>query len=204
VSAPATVVPTSSPRRSAAPRIAGSAPAGGAQTVTVAALIAAALTGCVMLVALVTRAALARQARGWLHYTFPGVPARLSSAEWIFASNGRELLGVLGLLLIAQLAARRADGPTRAEQLVRTGGEVLLAGTIGANVLVIGAAVGAYGMRMMRTMVPHDPVEVAAYTLALALYLQGRRRPLPAGRLTFTIAASVALLAGAALLETFK
>ena len=169
-----------------------------------AALIAAALTGCVMVVALITRVALASQARQWLHYTFPGVPARLNSAVWIFANNGRELLGVLGLLLIAQLAARRSDGPTRAQRLVRTGGEAILAIAIAANGVVIGAAVGAYGERMMRAMLPHGPVEVAAYTLALALYLQGRRRPLPAWRLASTIAASVALLAGAALLETFR
>ena len=32
---------------------------------------------------------------------------------------------------------------------------------------------------MVRAMLPHGPVEVAAYSLALALYLQGRSRPLP-------------------------
>ena len=31
-------------------------------------------------------------------------------------------------------------------------------------------------------MLPHGPVELAAYSLALALYLQGRRRALPAAR----------------------
>ena len=202
--APAAAPPRSTPRL-AASRPAWSAPAArGVATVALAALIAAALTGCVLLVALVTRMALASQARGRLHYTFPGVPHRLGSAAWIFANNGRELLGVLGLLLIAQLGTRRAGGPTRAQQLMRTGGEVLIAGVIAANVLVIGAAIGAYGERMIRAMLPHGPVEVAAYTLALALYLQGRKRPLPAWRLASTIAASVILLAAAALLETFR
>jgi hypothetical protein len=167
-------------------------------------LIAAAVTCCVLLVALVTRLTLASHARGWLHYTFPGVPARLNSAVWIFTSNSRELLGVLGLLLIAQIAVRRDDGPTRAQRLVRVGGELALAGAITANVLVVGGAVGAYGERMVRAMLPHGPIEVAAYSLALALYLQGRRRPLPAVRTAGTIAASVALLALAALLETFR
>jgi hypothetical protein len=177
--------------------------ANGVTTVALTRLIAAAVTSCVLLVALVTRLALTSQARGSLHYTFPGVPARLNSAVWIFTNNSRELLGVLGLLLIAQIAARRNDGPTRAQRLVRAGGELVLAGAITANVLVVGAAVGAYGERMIRAMLPHGLFEVSAYSLALALYLQGRRRPLPALRLAGTIAASVALLALAALLETF-
>lgn len=202
--APAAAPPRSTPRTDAT-RPASRAPlAWGAKTVVLAALIAAALTVCVLMVALVTRTALASQARGWLHYTFPGVPHRLGSAAWIFANNGRELLGVLGLLLIAQLGVRTAGGPTRVQQLVRSGGEVLIAGVIAANVLVIGAAVGAYGTRMVWAMLPHGPVEVAAYALALALYLQGRRRPLPPHRLAGTITASVVLLAIAALLETFR
>ena len=49
--------------------------------------------------------------------------------------------------------------------------------------LVVGAALGGYGTRMVRAMLPHGPVELAAYSLALALYLQGRRRALPAARL---------------------
>ena len=168
-----------------------------------AALFAAVLTVGVLVIALATRAALAGQARNWLHYTFRGVPARPETAVGIFANNTRELLGVLGLLLIAQLAARRAGGPTRTQLLLRSCGELILIGAIGANVLVVGAAVGGYGTRMVRAMLPHGPVEVAAYALALALYLQGRSRPLPTARLAGTIATSVALLAVAALLETF-
>ena len=87
--------------------------------------------------------------------------------------------------------------------MIRAGGELILAGVIAANVLVVGAALGAYGARMVRASLPHGPVELAAYTLALALYVQGRRRALPTAHLAKTIAASVALLALAAALETF-
>ena len=52
-----------------------------------------------------------------------------------------------------------------------------------ANVLVVGAGLGAYGARMVRAELPHGPVELAAYALALGLYLQGRRRALPAAHL---------------------
>ena len=60
-------------------------------------------------------------------------------------------------------------------------GEVILAGAITANVAVVGAALGAYRERMVLALMPHGPVELAAYALAVALYLQDRRRNLPAG-----------------------
>ena len=49
----------------------------------------------------------------------------------------------------------------------------------------------------------HGPIELTAYSLALGLYLEGRRRPLPAAHLAKVILASVVLLGVAALLETF-
>ncbi|HTT31908.1 MAG TPA: hypothetical protein VMG37_26065, partial [Solirubrobacteraceae bacterium] len=148
------------------------------------------------------RLALAGQARRWLGYRFPGVPAHLSTALWILANNAQGLAGVLGLLMVAQLAARSPD-PTRAQLALRSAGEVVIAGAIAANVLVIGAAIGGYGTRMLVAMLPHGPVELAAYSLALALYLIGRRRALPAARVAMVACASVALLALAAALETW-
>lgn len=157
----------------------------------------------VLVIAGVVRATLADRAREWLGYSFPGVSPRLNVAVGIFAHNGRAILGVFGLLLIAQLAARRSGGPGRTQRGILVAGELILAGVILANVLVVGAGLGAYGARMVRACLPHGPVELAAYALALALYLEGRRRALPAARLTKTIAASVAMLALAAALETF-
>jgi hypothetical protein len=74
---------------------------------------------------------------------------------------------------------------------------------IAANMLVVGAGLGGYGERMARAELPHGPVELTAYALALALYLQGRRRALPVRHLAKVGAATVALLALAAALETF-
>ena len=166
-------------------------------------MIAALALAGVLVIAVLVHGTLASQARGWLHYTFPGIPARLGTAVGIFANNCRELLGVAGLLLIAQLAARRTGGPTPAQLLLRTAGELLLAGVIAANVLVVGAAVGAYGTRMVRAMLPHGPIEVAAYGLALGLYLHGRHRPLATTQIIATLALGIVLLALAATLETF-
>jgi len=171
-------------------------------TVHVAGIVAAALTAAAMLTAAVVHLALAGEARRWLDYKFPGVPAHLSTALWILAHNARGLAGVLGLLVIAQLAARSV-GPARAQLVLRSAGEVILAGAITGNVVVIGAAIGGYGMRMLVAMLPHGPVELAAYSLSLGLYLRGRRRALPKARMAMVACASVALLALAAALETW-
>jgi hypothetical protein len=166
-------------------------------TAQLAGIVAAALTAAALLAAVVVRLALGGEARRWLGYRFPGVPAHLSTAVWILGHNTRGLAGVLGLLMVAQLA------DARAQLALRSAGEVVLAGAIAANVLVIGAAIGGYGTRMLVAMLPHGPVELAAYSLALGLYLRGRRRALPVARMAVVACASVALLALAAALETW-
>lgn len=170
--------------------------------VELAGRIAPALIAGALLIAILVGIALASPARGWLGYRFPGVPTRTADAVAIFAHNSRALLGVLGLLLIAQLAARAPDGPGRVQRAVQAGGELILAGMITANVLVVGSAIGAYRTEMVRAMLPHGPIELASYSLSLALYVQGRRRALPAHRLAVTVAISAGLLAIAAVLET--
>ena len=157
----------------------------------------------VLIVAALVDLSLAGQTRAWLGYRFRGLPASPNVAAAILMHNLRAILGVFGLLLIAQLAARRPGGVGRAQRLILAGGELILAGVIAANVLVVGAGLGGYGLRMARAELPHGPVELAAYALALALYLQGRRRALPRSHLARVVAVSVALLAIAAGLETF-
>jgi hypothetical protein len=171
-------------------------------TVHVAGIVAAALTASALLTAAVVHLALAGEARRWLDYRFPGVPAHVSTALWMLGHNARSLAGVLGLLMIAQLNARSPD-PGRPQLVLRSAGEVVIAGVIAANVLAIGAAIGGYGIRMLVAMLPHGPVELAAYSLALSLYLRGRRRALPAARMALDACASAALLALAAALETW-
>jgi hypothetical protein len=177
--------------------------AGGPRLVTLAALIATTLIAAAVLIAAMTRVTIAGEVRGWLGYRFPGVPARPDTAVIIFTHNLIALSGVLGLLLIAQLAAHTADGPGRVQRAVQAGGELILACAIAANTLVVGVAIGAYDTRMVGAVLPHGPVELAAFTLAIALYLHGRRQTLPARQIVATIASCVALLAVAAVLETF-
>ena len=109
---------------------------------------------------------------------------------------------MLGLLLVAQLAARSSD-PARAQLVLRSAGEVVLAGAIAANVLVIGAASAATGRgcssRCCRTGRSSSPPTRSRSRL----YLRGRRRALPAAGMAVVACASVALLALAAALETW-
>ena len=160
----------------------------------------AAIAACMVLAGVVAMAAPA-QARGWLGFTFPGLAARPAVAVGILAHNLRSLSGVFVLLIFARLAPRAPDQCT-ARLGVRLG-EVILAGAITANVVVVAAALGAYRERMVLALMPHGPVELAAYSLALALYLQDRRRNLPAAYVAKVAMACVALAAIAAVLETW-
>jgi hypothetical protein len=173
------------------------------ETCRLALRIGAAILAAITVAATVTRLMAAAPARRWLDYPFTGVPARPGEAAVIAAHNARALSGVLGLLLIAQIAPREPAGPRPAQRALQRAGEALLSGQLAANVLIVAAGLGAYGSRMARALLPHGPLELAAFALALALYLQGRRRPLPSRYLLTTGALSALLLAGAAALETF-
>lgn len=173
-------------------------------TIELATRVAAALAIAACVIALVVRVALASAARRWLAYPFDGIPARPGEAAAIFLHNFQALLAVGGLLLVAQSRqwpGKSAGGPLHGA--IRRAGEVLLASAVAANVIVVGASLGAYGERMISAALPHGPVELAAYSLALALYLEGRAARLPARHALAIAALSISMLALAAALETF-
>jgi hypothetical protein len=159
----------------------------------------------VFLVGLVVRLGFAARARHWLAFPFAGVPSRPAEAASIFLHNLRALSAIGGLLLVAQSPhwnpRDRHPGPIH--RMLQRVGEALLAAAVASNVIVIGASLGAYGLRMVRAALPHGPVELTAYALALALYVQGRHRRLPMGHIVAVGSLSVATLAFASLLETF-
>ena len=173
-------------------------------TSKVAAAVAGVLIVATSLIALVVRVAFAAGARRWLAFGFAGLPARPAEAVGIFGHNIRALLAVAGLLLVAQASYWGGEQQSgRACRLVRGAGEVLLAAAILANVAVVGAGVGAYGARMIRAALPHGPVELGAFSLALGLYIKGRHQPIPVGLIVVIAILNVAGLAIAALLEVY-
>jgi hypothetical protein len=189
--------PASEPALAEAPTI--------AETAQLAAGTAGVITIAVVLIALVVGAGFAASARRWLAFPFAGIPASPAEAASIFIHNLRGLAAVFGLLLVAQSGywAGRNGRPGVVHQTPCRLGEALLGAAIAANVIVVGASFGAYGTRMVWAALPHGPVELAAYALALALYLQGRNRPLPIRHVLAVTALSVSVLALAAVLETF-
>ena len=176
-----------------------------AETAHLAARTAGVITIAVLLIALVVRAGFAASARRWLAFPFAGIPASPDEAASIFIHNLQALVAVFGLLLAAQSGYRAAPDAQAGvvHRTMRRLGEALLGAVVAANVIVVGASFGAYGARMVRAALPHGPVELAAYSLALALYLQGRTRPLAIRHVLAVAALSISVLALAALLETF-
>jgi hypothetical protein len=173
-------------------------------TSKVAAAIAGVLIVATFLIALVVDVGFAANARRWLAFGFAGLPMRPAEAVGIFRHNLGALLAVAGLLVIAQTPYWAGETqPGLSHRLVRGAGEVLLGGAVAANVAVVGASFGAYGVRMIRAALPHGPLELGAFSLALGLYMKGRHRPIPVGLIVVVGVLSVAGLAIAALLEVY-
>jgi hypothetical protein len=170
-------------------------------TAVLAMRVAGVVLAAIALVAVLVRIAAAAAARDWLAYPFTGIPATTDQAAAIFAHNVWALLCVIGLLLIAQAAAHWPGGRTRIQAWLQTAGEIVLAGVVATNALIVGAALGAYGTRMVRAMLPHGPVELAGFATAIAHYHHARDRALPARQLLLTATVSVLMLGAGALLE---
>jgi hypothetical protein len=168
-------------------------------------LLAAGISALALLAAVIVAIALAAGVRHALNFPFPGVQPTLANATAIFANNAKLMTGVLALALVVQapwLENRGRPAPAWHRALVRAC-DTLLALPVAANVIVVGAALGAYGGRMARAMLPHGPVELAAFALSLTVYLEARRGPIRPRGAAALIALSFLTLALAALLETY-
>ncbi len=168
------------------------------------ALLATAATAAA---ALVVHTACPAWARSVLGYRFPGVPPEVGEAWAIFAHNMRKLAGIYGLALVLQApwlpGDRAAADRPRWHPALATLCDLAVTATLAGTVLAVVLGLGGYGTEMVRALLPHGPLEVSAFAVAVVLYLAARRRPLRPRRAVTLVAASVTLLAIAALLETF-
>jgi hypothetical protein len=161
-----------------------------------AALVAAALLGGAAVVALAVVVAGRAGAREALAFSFPDLPRTAGEALGIALNNLRVLAGVF----VAALVARTAATAMRPLVYVCDGALVLAAFV---HVALVGAGVAAYGGRMVASLLPHGPLELAAFSLALGLYVRARRHALPVQVWVATGGAAVVLLAIAAPVEVF-
>ena len=170
-----------------------------------ASAVAGVLTAATAAVAIVVRLGWAPETRAQLAFGFHGIPARLDEALAILANNGRLLTAILAAVLVAQapwLAGPDAR-PGPALTALRAAVDVLLALAVAANAALVGAALGAYGTRMALAMLPHGPLELAAFATALALYLDARRGPLAIHTMLAVAGGCAGALTAAALAEVF-
>jgi hypothetical protein len=105
------------------------------------------------------------------------------------------------------IQSRRSGGESALERVldrsVRSACDVLVGSAAVSNVLLVGAGVGAYGWRTVRAMVPHGPLELSAFSLALATYLCARRGALTRRMLLECAVAGLVALSVGAVLEVF-
>ena len=159
-----------------------------------AARAAAAATGMVIAAAgTVSLGGLAGETRALLGLDFAGIERSPATAASIAIDNGR--IGA-GVLLCAYLAPRL---PTRARIFI----DVLLAVLLAVNAAAVGLAFGAYGLRAIRAIGPHAPLELAGLALCGGAYMQACETPLSARALAGVGFASAALLVVAAVLEIY-
>lgn len=157
------------------------------------------------LAALVTAIGFAGPARDALGFGFGGLPRTLPEAGAIFLHNARLMGAIAAAVLIVQSPRLgRDDGSLgRGGELLRTVVDVTLGVAVVVNAAVVGIAVGAYRGEMVVAMLPHGPIELAAYGLALALYLRARAARLDPRPALGLAACALGLLALGALTEAF-
>lgn len=164
--------------------------------------VAAATLGVCALAAAAVRLGDPHAAREALGFTFAGIPDRIGEAASILVNN-LTALAAPGVAIALVLWSRRPGVDRVPARLARGVGIVVLGFGFAINTLLIGASVGAYGERMVSAMLPHGPIELAAYSLALAAFLEVRAGRLDGRRALAALATSAALLVIAAPVETY-
>jgi hypothetical protein len=149
------------------------------------------------LVALLTAVAAAPAARRLLGFSFGAVPASFSEVLVVLLHNLRLLLIPAG----ASLAISWQREHNSRSVIILC--DALVAGAALANVAIVGIGLGAYGMRMARAIMPHGPIELAAFAAGTTLYLLARRAAVTRVSAAAMLSAAVGALAVAAPLEVF-
>jgi hypothetical protein len=167
--------------------------------------VAALLIAATALIAAIVHFAAAGPMRALLGFGFEGVPHTPGTAARIFFDNVRVLGAVLAAAVAVQVGRNVGASPSAqalAGLIVAVcDGALIVACAL--HVAMVGAAFGAYGSRTIGSALLHGPFELAGFSVGLSLYLAGRRERLSVRRFATVALAAVALLAVAALLETF-
>jgi hypothetical protein len=140
-----------------------------------------------------------------LHFGFAYVPHAPGQTLSIVAENLRVLLPFFAMAVLVQ--ARRVCRTAHGRRTFRCYCDLVVTVLVANDlVLPMGRSVGAYGRRMVLSMLPAGPIELAAYALATSVYLRSRRSSIggrEAPGMTRVAALSAGALLIAALIETY-
>ena len=126
-----------------------------------------------------------------LGLAYPPPTGRLQDAAAIFVNNGRVGLLIVGATLLAPTLGRGARVLS-----------VVLAVVLAGNLVLIAAVIASDGARAVHALWAHLSCEIAAYSLAIAVYQHTRTHGPPRRPASAAVAAAVlALLALGAVLE---
>jgi hypothetical protein len=146
--------------------------------------------------ALLTHLVFAAQARRLLAVHFAAIPDQPTQALAIWLHNSRLVFAVAAWA--STVAAQNHLSEKRIPLWV---GDVLLGAWALATVIVAGVLLGAYGAVQAHAFWPFAPVELAAWALLLALYIDTRRHRMSIRRALVGFVSVELLLALAAVLE---
>ncbi len=166
------------------------------------AIVFCCLTGLAAYYALLTHVAFAAEARRLLDVHFAAVPDQPNEALSVWLHNSRVVLGVgVCVALSGLIRAITVGGPHGAERIPLWVGDAILTVWTVTVVLTAGILLGAYGERQVQAFWPYAPVELIAWALLIAFYIDARRGRGSARRQLLTLATVEGLLAVAAVLE---
>lgn len=167
--------------------------------------VALALAVVVSAVAIAVHFVFAATARQILDFPFAGLEPAPETVAVILTTNLRLLIGVIAAIVIVQSPwCAESDGRrSNAGLLVVAGIDTLIGLEVALNAVIIGASLGGYGWRMVLAVFPHGPLELAAFSTVLALYLRSRTEPLTPRTIARGALAGSGLLLAAAVIETY-
>lgn len=150
--------------------------------------------------AAITRLAFTSEAKRLLAVHFTHVAHHAAAAAGIWVHNTRIFIGFAVFLACAYFIQRDQRSARIERTILRACDGALLLWATGTAALG-GVLAGAYGLTQIRAFLPQGPVELTAWTLLIALYIQVRRQRVTASRAVRQFALILLLLAASAVLE---
>lgn len=172
-----------------------------------AAITYVAVTASVIVVAVAAGLAYGADVGPWRQVPFPQVPSTAGETGSILLHNGRILVAAIGAALAVNSPWLTSGSEPvrlcRGWKATRALCDVVLLFGLARNLVTVGLCLAAYRDRMLLAVLPHGPVELAAFSCGLALYLLARRGPVGRSVWLTLAAGGAVLLAIAAPLEIF-